>query len=128
MMSPVKTKRPVNLKLSTLHFPPMAIVSILHRLTGVAIFMLMPWMFYWLYLSLHSAETFQDMHNGLHCGWVKLSIWIFSTAFAYHGLAGVRHLLSDLGIGEQLSCARWSAYGLLFVTLVIAVFLGRVIW
>lgn len=124
----VRKKRPVNLELSTLHFPVMAIVSILHRLSGILIFLLLPFMLYLLDRSLFSLQSFGRLKLALANPWFKLPFWAFLSAFLYHVLAGIRHLMMDLGRCESLACARKSAFLILAVSTGLIVFLGVVLW
>ncbi len=127
-MFTVKAKRPINLALTTLTFPPMAIVSILHRMTGILLFLLMPFALYLLHLSLASPDSFVQLQTMFTCSLFKLSLWVFGGAMIYHVIAGIRHLLSDLGCGEHLPFARWTAYGVMALSAISILFLGTLIW
>lgn len=121
-------KRPVNLDLTTLHFPIMAITSILHRISGIVVFVLLPLMLYYLQQSLASAESFHHLQeqfmNFIH----RLMLWGFMSALIYHFMAGVRHLLADYGYGETVPTARKTAWLLLSMTLIVIILLGVWIW
>ena len=122
-------ERPVNLDLGSLAYPPMAIASILHRISGIILFLFLPLMLYFLSLSLQSEDSFvhfQTVILAYSCS--KLLLWAFSTAFFYHVLAGVRHLLMDIGCGEQLIISKRSAIFVIGVSVIAAIFLGVLIW
>ncbi len=121
-------KRPVNLELSTLHFPIMAITSIMHRLSGIAVFLLLPFMLYLLQQSLHSPESFASLQTYLQCNFVKFLIWVFISSLFYHFMAGVRHMIADLGYGETVETARKSSVVLLGLTVISTIGLGVWIW
>ncbi len=121
-------KRPVNLDLGSLKFPPMAIVSILHRISGLVLFLLFPYMLYLLSLSLHSETTFMQMQMILANLFGKLLLWAFSAALAFHLLAGIRHLIMDLGFGECVEAGRRSAISVIVLAFVAVIFLGIWIW
>ncbi|MCC5016298.1 MULTISPECIES: succinate dehydrogenase, cytochrome b556 subunit [Legionella] len=121
-------KRPVNLDLATMKFPAMAIASILHRISGLVLFLLLPFMLYFLSMSLNSAETFSELHNLLASPFNKLLLWAFSAALVYHLLAGIRHLLMDLGWGEDVSAGRHSAIFVIVLAVILTIFLGIWIW
>ena len=87
----------------------MAIASILHRISGLVMFLMMPIMLYLLSLSLSSAESFEHLQADLHSPYYKVLLWVFSSALIYHVMAGVRHLLCDWGWGEDLATARKTA-------------------
>ncbi|HVT62471.1 MAG TPA: succinate dehydrogenase, cytochrome b556 subunit [Legionellaceae bacterium] len=124
----MKSKRPVNLNLTTLAYPPMAIASILHRISGIVMFLLLPFVFYLLYLSLHTQDTFHQLQAMFSCGLFKCTLWVFGAALTYHSFAGIRHLITDLGWGEHVHTARWSAYLIIILTLLSIIFLGILIW
>ena len=102
----------------------MAIVSILHRMSGLLLFLLMPLMLYFLQLSLNSPQSFADLRHTLANPWLKIVLWAFSAALVYHLLAGIRHLLMDLGWGEQLSQGRTSASLVIGCSVILTIFLG----
>ncbi|MDI9819179.1 MULTISPECIES: succinate dehydrogenase, cytochrome b556 subunit [unclassified Legionella] len=124
----MKQKRPINLDLGTMKFPPMAIASILHRLSGIVLFLLMPAMLYFLGLSLLSNESFAELQQTLSSPFHKLVLWAFGTALVYHLLAGIRHLLMDVGYGEELDAGRRSAIFVIGLTVILTILLGIWIW
>lgn len=124
----VNKKRPVNLDLSRLKFPPMAIASILHRISGMAIFLLLPVMLCFLGQSLHSEEAFFQVKTMLGSPYLKGMVWVFSAALIYHVLAGIRHMIMDLGFGESLEVGKRSAIFVIVFSAILAIFLGIWIW
>lgn len=128
MIFAVNRKQPVNLDLGTFKYPPMAIASILHRLSGCIIFILTPVMLYFLGRSLHDPNSFSDLQTTLAHPFPKLLLWGFASAMAYHMLAGIRHLLMDLGFGEELKCGRSSSIIVMVLGLILAIVLGIWIW
>lgn len=121
-------KRPVNLDLGSLKFPPMAIASILHRVSGILLFLLLPVMLYLLGLSLHSEESFAQMKMLLTTPFLKLVLWGFSASLAYHVLAGLRHIIMDAGFGEHLNTGRYTAVLVIVLGVISTIFLGIWIW
>ena len=102
----------------------MAIASILHRISGVVLFLLLPMMLYFLNLSLHSAASFEQLQITLASVYCKLLLWVFSAALVYHILAGIRHVLMDAGLGEALGTARRSAMAVIILAVVLSIGLG----
>lgn len=116
--------RPVNLELSTISFPITAIVSILHRVSGAALLggiLVLMWM---LDASLSSEESFESMANLLGHPVAQVVVWLVLVALAYHLLAGVRHLIMDMNIGEGLKAGRASAAAVLVLSVVLAIAAG----
>lgn len=124
----MNNQRPVNLDLASLKYPATAIVSILHRITGILLFLLMPVMLYLLNSSLHSEASFIALHEQLSNPCWKLVLWVSAAAMVYHLIAGIRHLLMDLGLGESLSVARKTAVGVILLAVLSTIFLGVWIW
>ncbi|ACJ18019.1 succinate dehydrogenase, cytochrome b556 subunit [Coxiella burnetii] len=121
--------RPVNLDLTKFHFPPMAILSIGHRISGFVLFLCMPLMFYLLHRATASAESFYHLHQLLlHNGWIKLAVWIMLSATLFHLFAGIRHLAMDLGFWESVPEGRISAYTVFVVSFIAIVLAGVWIW
>lgn len=109
----LRKKRPVNLNLLTIQLPVAGIMSIAHRLSGVMMFCLIPWVLFLLDLSLRGPEGFAQAKVLLHTGWLKL-VWVAVVwALAHHFLAGLRYLLLDLDIGLEKPFYRYSAIAVL---------------
>ena len=87
-----------NLNMLAMHFPLTAIISILHRLSGVVLFFLMPIMLWVLSVSLQETG-FARLQAALHTLYGKTSLWLIGMPFIYHFIAGLRHLLMDIGYG-----------------------------
>lgn len=128
MTKAVNDKRPINLKLSSLKYPPMAIVSILHRISGIFLFLLLPFMLYFLSLSLRSEASFSEWQHLFSCPYTKGIVWVFGSALIFHLLAGIRHLFMDMGLGEQLSSGKYSALAVIYTALFLIIFLGFWLW
>lgn len=124
----VKQKRPVNLDLTSLRYPPMAIASILHRISGVLLFLLVPFLLYWLHLSLSSEAAFTEVQSLLAKPSHKMLLWLIASAFIYHGFAGIRHLIMDIGFGEGLKAGRISAISIIVLSIISITSLGLWLW
>ena len=121
-------QRPINLDLSSLKHPPMAIASILHRISGIVLFLLLPFMLYVLDQSLQTVVSFDMLHTTLANPYYKLLLWVFSAALVYHMLAGIRHVCMDMGFGENVSAGRRSAIIVILLAIILTIILGVCIW
>jgi succinate dehydrogenase / fumarate reductase cytochrome b subunit len=121
-------KRPVNLNLLTLRFPITAVASILHRVSGFILFLLIPVFLGLFAISLKSPEGFFVIHRCLMHPLSKFILLAIVLALFYHLLAGIRHLLMDMGIGENLIQARFSAGLVMAVAVVLTVLMGIYLW
>jgi succinate dehydrogenase / fumarate reductase cytochrome b subunit len=124
----MNNKRPKNLNLFTISFPIPAIVSILHRVSGVFLFLLFPLLLWMFSLSLSSEQSFTQLHDNLTSPFAKFLIWVVLAALCYHLVAGIRHLLMDLHIGEELKSGRRGAKLTMVVSIVLAVLVGVWLW
>ena len=115
----MKSNRPINLPLSqviSVNRSPIAIASILHRISGIVLFLLIPVILWLLQNSLASPESFETVFDNV---FIRFLAWIFVAAIAYHFVMGVKHLFADNGQNEELQSARMASV----VSLVIAAIL-----
>lgn len=124
----VQRPRPVNLNLFTIKFPIPAIISILHRISGLLLFLFIPALLWALQNSLGSAGDFQALSDTLSSPFAKLLIWILLSSLIYHLTAGIRHLIQDLGYGESLAVGRLSAKIVLVFSILMAIGIGIWLW
>ena len=108
--------------------PPPAIVSILHRVSGVLLFLVgIPFILYLFQNSLTSELSF-EVYRGAVSSWIgKLVLLALIWAFIHHLLAGIRFLLLDLHIAgereEGANTARVVRWASVLLTLVCALLL-----
>jgi succinate dehydrogenase / fumarate reductase cytochrome b subunit len=96
----VKDTRPVNLDIGTMKLPITAYASILHRISGVFLFIVIGLMIYALDLSLSSQADFDSLAGMLSSPVAKLVLWAVLAGLSYPSVAGVKHLVMDMGYGE----------------------------
>lgn len=101
--------RPVFLNLLAIRMPVGAVVSILHRVTGVLLVLLLPLVLYLLQLSLESGAGFARVLDWFESFAARIAVLICVAVYAQHFLSGLRHLLLDLDVGAVLPVARRSA-------------------
>jgi succinate dehydrogenase / fumarate reductase cytochrome b subunit len=121
-------KRPVFLDLQQIKLPIPGIVSILHRISGVILFVMLPILLALLGGSLSSGETFETYKAWADNFLVKLILIGVLWALMHHLIAGVRFLLLDAHIGLELETARKSARIVLIAGIVSALVLGVALW
>ena len=126
--SAVNSKRPVNLDLGKFHFPLPAITSILHRVSGIIIFVGVAFMLYGLQLSLSGEEGFSRVSGLLDSFLAKLITWGILSALLYHLVAGIKHLLMDMGIGEELESGRLAAKATVVISVILILLAGVWVW
>ncbi|MBT0586483.1 succinate dehydrogenase, cytochrome b556 subunit [Alteromonas oceanisediminis] len=124
----MKKQRPVNLDLNTIKFPPSAISSILHRITGVAMFFALLFVIWAWAVSLASADGFntvQTLMNGILGKIVAIGT---ISALTYHILGGIRHGIMDMGYWEEIQSGNNSARAIIGAWIVLTIVVGVVLW
>lgn len=117
-------KRPVYLNLFQIRLPIPAIASILHRMTGVLLFLLYPCTIIFWRMLIQDDSSFQQAIKWLHGGICRTIIWLLLSAIMYHSLAGVRHILNDFGVLSGLVIARTTAWLVIVMSVVFSLVLG----
>ena len=117
--------------LPTYGLPAAGIVSILHRVSGALMFLLMPfiiWMFDTSISSEISFARFTSVFNigvGVVPGWfVKLVALALIWAFLHHFIAGLRHLWMDARHAVSKEFGKSSAVFTLTLSVGLTVVLG----
>ena len=120
--------RPKNLNLFTIRLPINALVSILHRATGCALFLILPFLLLLLQLSLSSTENFLRVLAILHSPFIKLMLLGLAWAFFHHFFAGVRHLAMDVHWMTTLMKARYTSKVVLVLDVLATLVLAFKLW
>jgi succinate dehydrogenase / fumarate reductase, cytochrome b subunit len=124
----VKKQRPVNLQLNTISFPPAAITSILHRVTGVALFFALLFVIWAWAVSVSSSDGFELVQQQLQ-GWLGKFVAIGTiSALSYHILGGIRHFIMDTGAWEELESGNNSAKAIIGIWILLTIVVGVVLW
>ena len=124
----MKDKRPVNLDMLSIRQPITAWASITHRATGVFLFAGMAVLLWALDESLASPESFAALQESLHHPLLKLVIWAVLAGLIYHTLAGVKHLIMDMGIGETMAGGVFGARTVIALSVVLIALAGIWLW
>lgn len=119
-------KRPVYLNLAQIKLPLPALVSILHRISGMLLFLFIPFLLYLLQQSLGSPEKFTALQSWLSHPLMKLVMLGLTWAFLHHFFAGLRFLLLDLHMGTELRQARLLSVAVLALSLALTVIFAAV--
>jgi succinate dehydrogenase / fumarate reductase cytochrome b subunit len=117
-------KRPKNLDLTTIRLPLAGKVSILHRVSGAGLFLMLP-VIVWLFgASLGSPESYATFKALAATLPAKVIFAGLLWAFTHHFCAGIRFLLLDLHVGIEKEASRKSAA----VVFAVSIPLTLVIW
>lgn len=120
--------RPKHLNLFQIRLPIPGIVSILHRISGASLFLMLPFLLYLLQQSLQSPDSYIHFRELVGHPLVKLILLGLLWAFLHHFCAGIRYLTLDMHMGTDLAPARSSSYAVIVLSLVMTVILGVWLW
>ena len=123
-----RRERPINLDLTKFAFPLPAITSIIHRVTGVILFVGVAFMLYALDLALDSEAGLADARSLIATPIGGFITWGLLTTLGYHFVAGIKHLIMDFGHGETLSGGRLLAQGTIAIAAILSALAGVWVW
>ena len=123
-------QRPVFLNLFRIKFPVTAIVSILHRVSGVAMVLIMPVLLYAAHLGVMTEQSHASFqYLMVEYPIIRLIVWVALLTVMYHALAGFRHMLHDFGVlKHDLATSRATAKITLYLFVLLAVIVGLRLW
>jgi len=111
--------------------PPAGVVSILHRVSGALMFLLLPFVIWLFDQSVTSEMSFEVFASafvagiGFVPGWfVKLVVLALVWAYLHHAIAGVRHLWMDATHSVTKEQGRSTAIATLVLSVVLTLALG----
>ena len=110
------SNRPLSPHLQVYRPQMTSMLSILHRITGVALAVGTLLLIYWLAAAASGTEAFADAQAvvGSLIGRLLLFGWTF--ALFYHLCNGIRHLFWDAGKGLEIETAERSGWAVLAAT------------
>jgi succinate dehydrogenase / fumarate reductase cytochrome b subunit len=138
MMSSTRQQRPefrninVFLDVPAYRFPPGAWVSILHRIGGMLLFVLLPFIIWMFDASISSEISFTKFKSVFNNGFAFVPGWFFKLvglamiwAYLHHFIAGVRHVWMDVShAAVDKHRAQTSATVVLVASVLLTIVLG----
>lgn len=128
---PVYTNVNVFKDLTGYRLPPAGIVSILHRISGLLMFLLLPFVVWLFDTSVTSEISFESFRSAFEAGlgfvpawFVKLSCLGLIWAYLHHLIAGLRHLWMDSTHAVGKEQGRNSAVVTLVLSVLLTALLG----
>jgi succinate dehydrogenase / fumarate reductase, cytochrome b subunit len=73
--------------------------SILHRFSGVALYLAAIGLAFWLAAAALGPEVYAPVDAILSSAWGQAGLYLIAAALAYHLANGIRHLVFDTGMG-----------------------------
>ncbi len=112
-----KSERPLSPHLQVYNPQITSVLSILHRLMGVALSFGAVFLIYWLMAAAYGPEAFARAQGFMGSGFGRLVLFGVTIALYYHLANGIRHLFWDAGFGFELPTLRFT--GMLVVVFTI---------
>lgn len=119
-MSPVK--RPLSPHLSIYRPQISSVLSIMHRITGLALYAGSALLVLWLWSAAYAPEFYATLHGWLGSLPGRLLLIGWTAAFYYHLLNGIRHLAWDAGYGFTLPVMHRTGIATVISTLILTAF------
>jgi len=115
------TNRPLSPHLQVYRMPMLAVLSILHRATGIALSVGALYLATWVIYAASNPQAYALFQgfNGSIVGRIILGGWLFSAY--YHLCNGIRHLFWDAGYGFALKDADRSGWIVIVISLIATV-------
>ena len=131
MSTPTATRsglkpRPVSPHLQVYRLIPTMLMSIVHRITGAALYfgtLLVAW---WL-VAAATSQAYFDFVNGIYGSWFgRLVLFGYTWALVHHLLGGIRHFIWDTGHALEKHTATKMAWATLAgsITLTILIWIA----
>jgi succinate dehydrogenase / fumarate reductase cytochrome b subunit len=127
-MSDLSKQRPKFLNLAEIRLPLPGIASILHRVSGAGMFLMLPVLVYLLHLSLGTADEFATFKSIVNFLPVKLILFGLLWALLHHFCMGIRVLLIDVHVGIEKDAARLSAKIVFAASILLTLIIGAKLW
>jgi len=96
-----------------------SVISIFHRITGVALWAGTLLLVYWLVAAATGAEAYETARDLLGSFFGRLLLFGWTGALFYHLCNGIRHLLWDIGLGLELRTSFYSGMAVLAATVIL---------
>ena len=118
-------KRPVYLNLFKIRLPTTGIVSFAHRVSGVLLFLAIPFSVYVVDRSIASGRGYEEAVQLLQQPLIQVILLLLVWALVHHFLAGIRYLFLDFDIGIDKASSNMTAWTVLLTEVCI---IGVYIW
>jgi len=124
----IKKARPKYLSLAALLFeirlPLPGWVSILHRVSGMLLFLATVWLLFLLDRSLSSEAGFEFVQRYTSAPLVKAALIVLIWCYCHHFCAGIRFLFLDIDKGVDKETARLTSIVVIVAGLVLTALFG----
>lgn len=100
------------------------VMSILHRITGAALYFGTLILAVWLVATASGPEAFQTVNSYLDTWPGRIVMFGYTWALIHHALGGIRHFIWDFGVGYEHETIDLLSWG----TIVMSVLVTALVW
>ncbi len=129
-MSDVKSARPLSPHLTIYRFRPTMAMSIVHRITGAALYVGTLLLVWWLVAAASGPDAFATASAVFGSFIGQLVLFGYTWALIHHMLGGLRHFAWDMGYADSKEMSTTLAVATLVgsVTITVLLWLGILIF
>ncbi len=120
-------ERPLSPHLSIYRWQITMVLSILHRITGLALAIGTALLVLWLWATAYDANAFACIHRFLTSIIGQVLLFGWSYAFFFHFCNGIRHLFWDVGKGFEIHTAARTGWAVVMVSILATLVLWAII-
>jgi succinate dehydrogenase / fumarate reductase cytochrome b subunit len=122
-------QRPTNLAINTMRLPITAYASILHRVSGVIIWVAMLLLLPTLFFVKQSESNFELVRQLVENNFfAQFVVWGMLTALAYYCMGTIKHIVQEFGYFEDFAGGIFVSRLAIVLALVISVLIGYGVW
>ncbi|MCG7546604.1 MULTISPECIES: succinate dehydrogenase, cytochrome b556 subunit [Pseudoalteromonas] len=125
----MKRERPTNLAIQTMALPITAYASILHRVSGVIVWMALVVLLPLLIFALQSTHNFSTLTSLFTENFlIQFIVWGLLTALGYYCLGTIKHIIQEFGYFEELASGCMISRVAIGLGIVLSIVIGVWIW
>ena len=98
------------------------VLSILHRITGIGLFLGSGLLVLWLWSAAYAPAFYPTLHDAMDSIIGKLFLLGWTAAFYYHLSNGIRHLFWDIGQGFTLPVMHKTGWAVVVATVLLTAY------
>jgi succinate dehydrogenase / fumarate reductase cytochrome b subunit len=123
-----RLERPLSPHLQVYRWEITNTLSILHRLTGIALSAGAVALVYWLVAAASGRDAYASAQALYGAAWFKLPLFVWMLCFSFHLANGVRHLAWDLGRGFERDQIRATGWAVIATSVLLALAFAAVLF
>lgn len=117
-------QRPISPHVMIYSFPIVAVLSILHRVSGIFLLMLAFFIPIILLLAIRHPATYDSIYFAIKLSTLRFLVAVPLLVLVFHICSGIRHLFLDIGFGFDVAFAYQIAWSTIIASIVITLLLS----